>query len=127
MEIDSRRIRRLIRQNRAKERTLDRIVRRQGWLDPLAEAVQTAVGAFYEVLGAPGKTLKDAVHGTHVFGDRLHPALTDVPIGAWTVALLSVWLFVETGRVDCDGAHLSSAVRVAAPILYAITCLTDFH
>ena len=36
MEIDSRRIRRLIRQNRAKERTLDRIVRRQGWLDPLA-------------------------------------------------------------------------------------------
>ncbi|TMD15542.1 MAG: Rieske 2Fe-2S domain-containing protein [Chloroflexi bacterium] len=127
MEIDSRRIRRLIRQNRAKERTLDRIVRRQGWLDPLAEAVQTAVGAFYEVLGAPGKTLKDAVHGTHVFGHPLHPALTDVPIGAWTVAVLADWLFVATGRVPAVAGDLALAVGVAAAILAAITGFTDFH
>jgi len=127
MEIDSRRIRRLIRQNRAKERTLDRIVRRQGWLDPLAEAVQTAVGAFYEVLGAPGKTLKDAVHGTYVFGHPLHPALTDVPIGAWTVAVLADWLFVATGRVPAVAGDLALAVGVAAAILAAITGFTDFH
>src|SRR5438445_5130043 len=119
MEIDSRRIRRLIRQNRAKERTLDRIVRRQGWLDPLAEAVQTAVGAFYEVLGAPGKTLKDAVHGTHVFGHPLHPALTDVPIGAWTVAVLADGLVGAAGRVPAVAGRLVM-VRVAVAALPAV-------
>jgi hypothetical protein len=40
MEIDSRRIRRLIEKSRTRERVLNRFIRSQAWLDPVAEAVQ---------------------------------------------------------------------------------------
>src|SRR5207245_1064650 len=118
MEIDSRRIRRLIRQNRAKERTLDRIVRRQGWLDPLAEAVQPAVGAFYEVLGAPGNQLKHSVHGMTMslvlvielvsLGLRLwapgtHMTAIALATGGWLIALAGAYV----------GGHLSFGIGTA--------------
>jgi len=127
MEIDSRQIRRLIRQGRSRERTFDRVLRRQGWLDPVGETIQKAVGAFYDTLGAPGKSLKDLMHGTTVLGHPLHPAITDVPIGAWTVGVLADWLFVLTGRVPAVAGDLGLAIGVAAAILAAMTGYTDHH
>ncbi|HYL07896.1 MAG TPA: hypothetical protein VEU76_05065, partial [Candidatus Udaeobacter sp.] len=64
MEIDSRKIRRLIRQKRTHERTLDRVVRGQRWLDTIADATQRAIGAVYGAMGSPGRAIKDALHGT---------------------------------------------------------------
>src|SRR5919109_1383643 len=99
MEIDSRRIRRLLRESRSKERMFDRVMRAQVWLDPVGEVIQKVVGGFYDALGAPGKAIKDVLHGTKVLGHPLHPALTDVPIGAWTVGVVADWVFVATGRI----------------------------
>ena len=127
MEIDSRRIRRLMRQGRSRERTFDRVLRRQGWLDPVGETIQKAVGAFYDTLGAPGKSLKDLMHGTTVLGHPLHPAITDLPIGAWSVGVLADWLFVTTGRVPAVAGDLGLAIGVAAAILAAMTGYTDHH
>ena len=127
MEIDSRRIRRLMRQGRSRERTLDRVLRRQGWLDPVGETIQKAVGAFYDSLGAPGKSLKDLMHGTTVLGHPLHPAITDLPIGAWSVGVLADWLFVTTGRVPAVAGDLGLAIGVAAAIVAAMTGYTDHH
>jgi nitrite reductase/ring-hydroxylating ferredoxin subunit/uncharacterized membrane protein len=127
MEIDSRHIRRLIRKGQARERLLDRVIRGQAWLDPLAEAVQKAVGAFYGALGAPGRSLKNLMHGTTLLGHPLHPALTDVPIGAWTVGVLADWLYVTTGRVPAVAGDLALAVGLAAAILAALAGLTDHH
>ena len=127
MEIDRRRVERLIRKNQVRERTLDRVVRRQPWLDPIAEAVQKAVGGFYGVLGAPGRTLKNALHGTNVLGHPLHPALTDVPIGAWTVGVLADWIFVLTGRLPAAAGDVALGVGVAAALLSAASGLTDYH
>ncbi len=127
MEIDSRRIRRLMRQGRSRERTFDRVLRRQGWLDPVGETIQKAVGAFYDSLGAPGKSLKDLMHGTTVLGHPLHPAITDLPIGAWSVGVLADWLFVTTGRVPAVAGDLGLAIGVAAAILAAMTGYTDHH
>ncbi|TMG11868.1 MAG: hypothetical protein E6I06_03770, partial [Chloroflexi bacterium] len=107
MEIDSRRIRRLIRQSRPRERMLDRAVRTQAWLDPVAVAVQKAVGAAYEALGAPGQAIKNAMHGTTVLGHPLHPALTDLPVGAWTVGVVADWVFVGTGQVPAVAGDLA--------------------
>src|SRR2546430_16261506 len=98
MEIDRRRIRRLIRESHPKERMFDRVVRKQAWLDPLGEAVQKAVGAFYDALGSPGRSVKNVMHGTNVLGHPLHPAITAVPIGARGVGVLADWLFVAPGR-----------------------------
>ena len=127
MEIDSRQIRRLIRQGRSRERTFDRVLRRQGWLDPVGETIQKAVGAFYDTLGAPGKSLKDLMHGTTVLGHPLHPAITDLPIGAWSGGVLADWLFVTTGRVPAVAGDLGLAIGVAAAIVAAMTGYTDHH
>src|SRR6266566_9120239 len=100
---------------------LDRAVRTQAWLDGVAVAVQKAVGASYEALGAPGQAIKDVMHGTRFLGHPLHPALTDVPVGAWTVGVLADWLFVVTGRVPAVAGDLALAIGVAGAILAALT------
>src|SRR5438477_1428568 len=127
MEIDRRVIRRLIRQSRSQERLLNRFVRSLTWMDGVGQALQKAVGWFYDGLGAPGKTIKNLLHGTNVLGHPLHPAITDVPLGAWTVGVLADWLFVATGRVPAVAGDLALAVGVAGAILAAITGFTDFH
>jgi nitrite reductase/ring-hydroxylating ferredoxin subunit/uncharacterized membrane protein len=123
MEIDSR----LIRKSEPRERLLDRVVRAWGWVDPVAEAVQKAVGAFYGALGAPGRVLKNLMHGTTLLGHPLHPALTDVPIGAWTVGVLADWLYVTTGSVPAVAGDLALAIGLAAAIFAALAGLTDHH
>jgi nitrite reductase/ring-hydroxylating ferredoxin subunit/uncharacterized membrane protein len=127
MEIDSRRIRRLLRESRSKERMFDRVMRAQVWLDPVGELIQKGVGGFYDALGAPGKAIKDVLHGTKVLGHPLHPALTDVPIGAWTVGVVADWVFVATGRIPAVAGDLALAVGLAAGILAALSGLTDHH
>jgi nitrite reductase/ring-hydroxylating ferredoxin subunit/uncharacterized membrane protein len=127
VEIDSRRTRRLIRQNRSRERLLDRTMGSLVWLDPVADAVQKAFGAFYGVLGSPGQAIKNVMHGTAVLRHPLHPALTDVPVGAWTLGVLADWLFIVTGRVPAVAGDLALAVGLAGAILSALTGLTDFH
>lgn len=127
MEIDRRHVERLIRKNQVRERTLDGLVRRQPWLDPVAEVVQKAVGGFYGALGAPGRTLKDALHGTTVLGHSLHAALTDVPIGAWTVGVVADWIFVLTGRLPAAAGDVALGIGVAGALASAASGLTDFH
>ena len=127
MEIDSRRIRKLIRQQRDGERLLDRVMRSLVWLDPIAEVTQKIVGGFYDALGSPGHALKNVMHGTAVLRHPLHPALTDVPLGAWTLGVIADWLFIATGRVPPIAGDLALAVGLAGAILSALTGLTDFH
>ncbi len=127
MEIDRRRIRRLIQQRRVRERMLDRALRRQSWLDPVAESIQRAIGTFYGALGTPGRAVKNALHGTTVIGHPLHPTLTDVPVGAWTAGLLADWLFVATGRVPAAAGDIALAAGLAVAVLAAVSGYTDFH
>jgi nitrite reductase/ring-hydroxylating ferredoxin subunit/uncharacterized membrane protein len=127
MEIDRRRIRRIIEKRHSHERWLDRAVRTQGWLDPVAEVIQKAVGAFYAVLGRPGAAIKNVMHGTTALGHPLHPALSDLPLGAWTVGVLADWLFVVTGRVPPVAGDIALAVGVGGAVLAALTGYTDFH
>jgi nitrite reductase/ring-hydroxylating ferredoxin subunit/uncharacterized membrane protein len=51
-------------------------------LDPIAKPIADTVGKLI-----PAGPLKDALSGTWL-GHALHPALTDVPIGVWTSAML---------------------------------------
>lgn len=127
MEIDSRRIRRLLTRRQTNERYLDRVVRAMPWLDPWAEGIQRFTGAFYAALGPPGRVLKDVFHGTLVTKHPLHPAITDVPLGAWTLGVLADWLFVVTGRVPPVAGDLALALGLAAATLAFLTGVTDFH
>jgi len=67
------------------------------------------------------------MHGTRFLGHPLHPVLTDIPVGAWTVGVLADWLFVATGRLPAVAGDLALAIGVAGAILAALTGYTDFH
>lgn len=56
-------------------------------LDSLAKSVQSPIAAWVRSTGPSGEQIKDFVHGVWL-DHSLHPALTDVPIGAWTAGLL---------------------------------------
>ncbi len=63
---------------------IERILQAQGfWADPLGKLFVTIFAALYR----PVPALKDFLNGVW-FGHPLHPAITDVPIGAYVVALV---------------------------------------
>ena len=80
-------------------------------LDPAAEAVQDAVKA----VPRPVRDLLDGVW----LGNPLHPALTDVPLGAWTAA----------AALDVAGSEAADdvlAIGVLAAVPTALTGLNDW-
>jgi nitrite reductase/ring-hydroxylating ferredoxin subunit/uncharacterized membrane protein len=104
---------------------LDRVIRRMGWLDPIAESVQSITGGFFKVLGKPGVGLKTALHGSWL-GHALHPVLTDLPVGAWTVALAADVASI-TGHIRPEVGTFAVLVGLVGGLGAAVTGYTDFH
>lgn len=98
---------------------------RQRWLEGLGEVLQHAVAATFAAGGDAGRRVRDALHGTW-FGHPLHPALTDIPLGAWTTALV---LDATAGhrRGVARAADSAIAVGIAGAVGAAATGLTDWH
>ena len=88
-------------------------------LDEAADALAAAVNGAYEAAGPAKQPLKDALNGTWL-GHALHPAITDVPIGAWTAALVLDALGERRGARIAVGVGLLGALGAAA------TGLTDW-
>jgi nitrite reductase/ring-hydroxylating ferredoxin subunit/uncharacterized membrane protein len=109
------------------ESWVDRFLRRQSWMEAWGDAIQGAVGGVYSALGAPGRGLKNLMHGTAVLGHPLHPALSDVPIGAWTAAVVADHVAHFTSRLPTEAGDVALAVGVVAALLVAATGYTDFH
>jgi len=110
----------------AESRT-DRFVRSQGWLEPVGEFIQKVVGAIYGALGAPGRLLKDIVHGTKVLGHPLHPALTDVPLGAWVVGVTADLLHYPIPALPTAVGDVGIAFGLIAGLGSAMSGYTDHH
>jgi nitrite reductase/ring-hydroxylating ferredoxin subunit/uncharacterized membrane protein len=104
---------------------VDRLIRSQGWLDGFAEVVQEIVGGFFKILGAPGRLLKSFLHGTF-FGHALHPVLTDIPLGAWSVALVAD-IVAMTGHLSPQVGDFCVLIGVIGALGAAVTGYTDFH
>ncbi len=103
------------------------INRQQDWLEPLADSVQQAVSDAYESAGEPGKAVQNFLHGTWL-GHPLHAALTDVPIGAWTAALVMDSLEQTTGREEFGvAADTAVAVGLVGAVAAAAAGITDWH
>ncbi len=88
-------------------------------LDAAADTLAGAVNGAYAAAGTAKQPLKDALNGTWL-GHSLHPAITDVPIGAWTAALALDALGERRGARIAVGVGLLGAVGAAA------TGLTDW-
>ncbi|HEY3328691.1 MAG TPA: Rieske 2Fe-2S domain-containing protein [Capsulimonadaceae bacterium] len=97
----------------------------QEWLEPVADAVQGAVGSIYKAGGEPANGVKNMLHGVWL-GHPIHPIKASVVIGAWTVAaFLDAKEAMGDERV-APGADAAVAVGIAAAIGSAITGLTDY-
>lgn len=128
-EIDVRRGRRTGREQRYRSPLtgFDDWIRRQRWMDAIAEAVQGAIGGAYGVLGRPGRTLKSLLHGTKLLGHPLHPAVTDLPLGAWGAAVVADWASHITRTVPAQAGDVALAVGILAALLALLSGYTDFH
>ncbi|HJQ27002.1 MAG TPA: Rieske 2Fe-2S domain-containing protein [Blastocatellia bacterium] len=103
------------------------LIDRQPWLDEVAETLQTAIGEAFRAGGVVGQSLQNFLHGTWL-GHPLHSVLTDVPIGAWTVALVFDAMDEISGHEAFGrAADASVAVGVAGAVASAVTGLTDWH
>jgi nitrite reductase/ring-hydroxylating ferredoxin subunit len=80
-------------------------------LEPLADALQGVAKAI-------PKPIRDVLDGVWL-GNPLHPALTDVPVGAWTAAFL-------LDLADSEAADAALAVGALAAVPTALTGLNDW-
>jgi len=105
---------------------VDRLIEHQPWLEPIADLVQSLVGRAFDVLGRPGQSLKSLLHGTRT-GHPLHPALTDVPIGAWIGGVVADAVAHFTTRLPSTAGDVMLAVGLVCGLAAIITGYTDFH
>ena len=106
------------------ERAMD-VVDEQHWLDRVAEPVQDRVLKALASGGEAVRQVKNALHGVWL-GHPLHPVLTDVPIGAWTVALMLDAVASGKPRGFSDAADAAVAIGVAGAVGAAATGVTDW-
>lgn len=104
---------------------VERLIRSQGWLEPFGGWIQNLVSAIYKPLGAPGQRLKSFLHGAWL-GHALHPVITDVPLGAWTVAIIAD-LVALTGRVSPAVGDLCVFIGLLAALAAVVTGYNDHH
>jgi nitrite reductase/ring-hydroxylating ferredoxin subunit/uncharacterized membrane protein len=110
----------------AESRT-DRLIRSQGWLDPVGEVIQNIVGGIYGGLRGPGRGLKNLLHGTTVLGHPLHPALTDVPLGAWTVGVVADYAAYVNHAVPTQVGDFALGLGILSALAAALAGYTDHH
>ena len=100
------------------------IIDRLDWLDSVAEKVQPKVR---EAVDKGGVRVRDALDGTWL-GTPLHPALSDVPVGSWTAALIFDGLDAATGsRAMRNAADAALAVGVVGGFVAALVGLSDWR
>lgn len=102
-------------------------VARQGFTEPIEHTLQEGVRNAFAAGGPAGQTIEDTLHGTWL-GHPLHPVLTDIPVGAWTVAVLLDGADVVSGKGKyADGADAAIAIGLAGALGAALTGVTDWH
>ena len=106
---------------------VDRLVEKQNWMEKPADAVQKLVGGCYKVLGPPGRGLKNMMHGTWPLGHPFHPAISDFPVGAWTLMLILDIVSHYTSAMPHRAAEVALLVGIVAALGAAASGYTDFH
>src|SRR4030088_3068068 len=103
---------------------VNRFIDRQRWLEPVADFLQKLVAGSYKLLGNPGRALKTFLNGTWL-GHPLHPVITDIPIGAWTLAVLFDIIYLFRGTHGwISAADVAIFVGLLAALGAAVTGYT---
>src|SRR5436309_511067 len=99
---------------------VDDVLERQEWLEPVESGLQRGVAGAFDAAGQAGRIARNALHGVWL-GHPLHPVLTDIPIGAWTAAVV-----LDVMGAD-RGADLAVKVGLVGAVGSAVTGLTDWQ
>jgi nitrite reductase/ring-hydroxylating ferredoxin subunit/uncharacterized membrane protein len=97
----------------------------QEWLDGVAEPVQSAIRNAFKSGGTLGQQTKDFLHGS-ALGHPLHPALIELPVGAWTLVAIFDALELVTGNESGKTADKAIAVGLAGAVGAAVAGATDW-
>jgi nitrite reductase/ring-hydroxylating ferredoxin subunit/uncharacterized membrane protein len=108
------------------EDAITSLIVRQDWLDTVGDALQKGVSTLYDNAGDAGQAVKDAMHGTWL-GHPFHAAITDVPVGAWTAAVV-MDAMDEMSPSDGlkRGADAAVGIGLAGAAIAAVAGLTDW-
>lgn len=96
--------------------------------DRISDGLQNAVKAVIGANRKPPRRLRTLLNGTW-FGHPLHPAITDIPIGAWllTAVFDVVWLISPSANAwAARGAAAAALIGIIAAVGAAVTGLTDW-
>src|SRR5918998_3293097 len=106
------------------ETLMQRVVDALPFLDDIAEDVQPKV---QEAVDAGGTTARNVLDGVWLEAP-LHPALTDVPVGAWMAALVFDGLDVATGKEPIrHAADASLVLGTLGAFGASVTGLSDWR
>jgi nitrite reductase/ring-hydroxylating ferredoxin subunit/uncharacterized membrane protein len=102
------------------------VIKKQDWLEPIADRLQPTVATTLDAGGAIGPKTAKILHGSWL-GHPFHVVLTDVPIGSWTAAAVLDLLEENTGRRSIGrGADAAITVGVIGAAMAAVTGLADW-
>jgi nitrite reductase/ring-hydroxylating ferredoxin subunit/uncharacterized membrane protein len=96
--------------------------------DRISDTLQNGVKLVIGSNRKPPRRFKSLLHGTWL-GHPLHPAITDVPIGAWLLAVIFdiVWLASpDVNSWATRGAEIAVLIGILAAIAAAVTGLADW-
>jgi len=96
--------------------------------DRISDALQAGVKAVIGSNRKPPRRFRSLLNGTWL-GHPLHPAITDVPIGAWLLTAIFdiVWLISPTATSwAARGAEVAVLIGILAALGAAVTGLTDW-
>ena len=108
-------------------RALMQTIARQRWLDPVDRVLGTVATRALGQDSPTPRAVRNALHGTWL-QHPLHPAITDVPVGAWTAA--TVLDAVDTLRPTnelASGADAAVAIGLVGAAGAAVTGLNDWQ
>jgi nitrite reductase/ring-hydroxylating ferredoxin subunit/uncharacterized membrane protein len=95
------------------------------WLQPVQDKGAELVKNAFTAAGPAGQTAKNALHGVWL-GHPLHPAITDVPVGSWTVAAALDLLEMRGDSQYQAGADAAVMLGLLSSIPAALSGITDW-
>lgn len=101
------------------------LIEKQEWLGKVGDAIQPTVINAFKAGGQSGQKLKDILHGTWL-GHPLHPVITDVPVGAWTMAAVLDAVELAGDKNYKKGADAAVLIGIVGALGAAVTGMTDW-
>jgi nitrite reductase/ring-hydroxylating ferredoxin subunit/uncharacterized membrane protein len=100
-------------------------IQQQDWLQPGVDRTSELIKDVFEAAGERGQSVKNALHGVWL-GHPLHPAITDVPVGSWTVAAALDLLEVRGDSSYTSGADFAVLLGLLTSVPAALSGATDW-